>query len=415
MREISSDRSAELPLGQFGTPRSLSLPLACSLPLTHSIRRRDRVVIIQRDRAHAGGLSDEVAKYNLGSETADVPYRMKLHPSGRALVVTNALGGFKVVRIERSDAEALPALKAPAPSVAKAAEKCSFVGTIKSVSFSSDGRTMALGADDGKVHVMGWPGLEKRGVIDVTKNTTKGLRNVDFSVAHDDRLLFACDEWGSCFVYDVETLKVVGELGKPDGMGRMAIFRVVSRMEGRERVLYGVGNCNKMGYVLRWNEVEKEAEKDRTDRTDRTFALDKASKANAKAPFCACALSHDGTMLAAVTPDAEQVVVSTETLRLLKYVKGAHLTFATAVGFTEDDDAIVSVSADGSAVLTELGVDGSGTVLKLLIAALLMAAIALMVHLYGREAVRQEPERVVDIVGRLTDAFRSLVSDGRNK
>lgn len=369
-------------------------------------------------------MTDELTKYNLGSENSDVPYRMRLHPSGRALVVTNAIGGFKVVRITRSDADALPTLSAPTPSVTKAAEKCSFVGTIKvrrwlatarpiyslltisislglqAVSFTSDGRTMALGADDGKLHVLGWPALDKRGVIDVTANTTKGLRSVDFSSAHDDDILFACDEWGSCFAYDVETMKSVGKFPKPDGMERMAIFRVVSRMEGRERVMYGVGNYNKQGYALRWKEIEK----------SHTFVLDKVSKALAPSPFCGCALSHDGATLAAVTPDAEQIVVSTETLRRSKYVKGAHLTFATAVGFTEEDDAIVSVSADGSAVLTRLRSDGSGLVLKMLVLAFLMAVLALVVHLYGRQAVKRQPERAVDTFEMLTKMMRRYLT-----
>jgi WD40 repeat protein len=345
-----------------------------------------RIVVVQRDRKNHK-LSAELVKFNLGSETSDVPYRMKLHPSGKALVVSNALGGIKVVRIDRKENEALPILSPPLPSVAKAAEKCSFVGTVKSLSFTSDGTLMALGADDGKVHIMSWPTLDKKGVIDVTKNTTKGVRSVDFSSAHDDRVLIAVDEWGSCFLYDIETLKVVHELEKPGDMPRMAMFRVVSRMEeGSGIVLYGAGNCNKKGYVMRWKQHEE------------SFKLDKISKAIAPSPFCGWAMSHDGATMAAVTPDAEQCVVSTETLKRVKLVKGAHMTFATAVGYTEEDDAIVSVSADGSAVLTDLQGSGVATVLTLLILTFLLAVAALLIHFWGRETMKKEPEKTLNAV-----------------
>ena len=366
-----------------------------------------RVVVIQRDEKQ--GLTEEITKFNLGDQTSDVPYRMKLHPSGSALVVTNALGGIKVVRIDRKEGEALPALTAPLPAVAKAAEKCSFVGTIKSLSFSSDGTRMALGADDGKVHIMSWPALDKKGVIDVTKTTTKGIRNLDFSAAHDDRLILVVDEWGSCFLYDVDKLKLMGELEKPVDMPRMKLFRVVSGVEGKVNVLYGVGNCNKLGYALRWKQVaENEGlREDHGGETSLHFKLDKVSKALAPSPVCGCALSHDGSTLAVVTPDAEQAVFTTDTLKRIKFVKGAHMTFATAVGYTEEDDAIVSVSADGSAVLTSLD-NGSDIVIKMLIFALIMALLALLVHLFGRETVKAQPEKTLDIVSILTNALRRL-------
>jgi WD40 repeat protein len=383
------------------------------IPSTHSHRLCNyRVVVIRRDREKRC-LTDELVKFNLGEQTSDVPYRMKVHPSGKALVITNALGGIKVVRIDRREGEALPTLSAPPSAVAKAAEKCSFMGTIKSLSFSSDGTRLALGADDGKLHILSWPALEKKGAIDVTKTTTKGVRNVDFSAAHDDRLLLAVDEWGSCFLYDTEKLKVVGELEKPADMPRLTLFRVLSRAESDGNVLYGVANCNKLGYVLRWKqETENSEQKDHGDgQTPLRFKLQKVSRAVVPSPVCGCALSHDGSTLAVVTPDAEQVIVSTDTLKRIKLVKGAHMAFATAVGFTEDDDAIVSVSADGSAVLTPLVVDGN-LVLKMLILTFLMALLAMMVHVLGRESVKAQPVKTLDVESMLAALERFLRGHG---
>lgn len=352
-------------------------------------------------------LTEEIAKFNLGDQTSDVPYRMKLHPSGKALVITNALGGIKVVRIDRREGEALPTLSAPLPAVVKAAEKCSFMGTIKSLSFSSDGTRLALGSDDGKLHILSWPALDRKGAIDVTKTTTKGVRNVDFSAAHDDRVLLAVDEWGSCFLYDTEKLKIVGELEKPADMPRLALFRVMSRAESDGNVLYGVANCNKLGYVLRWRQdSDSMGQREQGDGpASLHFKLEKVSKAIVPSPICGCALSHDGSTLAAVTPDAEQVIVSTDTLQRIKLVKGVHMTFATAVGFTEEDDAIVSVSADGSAVLTHLHVDGH-LMLKMLIFAFLMAMVAMIVHLLGRETVKAQPAKTLDVLSMLANFLR---------
>jgi hypothetical protein len=112
-----------------------------------------------------------------------------------------------------------------------------------------------------------------------------------------------------------------------------------------------------------------------------------------------------------VTPDAEQVIVSTDTLKRIKLVKGAHMAFATAVGFTEDDDAIVSVSADGSAVLTPLVVDGN-LVLKTLILTFLMALLAMMVHVLGRESVKAQPVKTLDVESMLAALERFLRGHG---
>ena len=43
-------------------------------------------------RCKDGQLSDEITKLNVGS---DAPYRMALHPSGKALVMGLTLGGLK--------------------------------------------------------------------------------------------------------------------------------------------------------------------------------------------------------------------------------------------------------------------------------------------------------------------------------
>lgn len=358
---------------------------------------------MQRD-ANTHRLTDEITKFNLGDQTTDVPYRMKLHPSGKAIVVSMALGGIKVVRIEKKDDEALPKLSWPLPAVISAAEKCSFMGTIKSLAFSSDGTLLALGAEDGKVHIMSWPALEKKGVIDVTKNTAKGVRSVDFSSAHDDRILITVDEWGSCSLWCTDTLKVICELKKPHNMPKMTFFRCVSKMEQGGIAVYGAANFMRQGYLVRWKQAQSDWQ---GDIMDISLTIDSLSKPVAPSPICGCAISHDGSTMAFVTPDAEQCVISTDTLKRIKFVKGAHLTFATAVGYTEEDDAIVSVSADASATLTELKPENTALLLKLLIFAFIIAVLAAAIHLIGRESAKKEPEKTLNWVSALHNLLNS--------
>lgn len=332
-------------------------------------------------------LTEEVSKFNLG---LDAPYRMKLHPSGKALVVSLAVGGIKVVKIEQNEDEALPVLSWPLPAVSAAAEKCSFVGVVKCISFSSDGTAMALGTEDGKVHVFAWPSLKKQGEFDVSKNRNKGVRNVDFSSAHHDGILIAVDETGSCSLWNVEDLKHICDLEKPTSLPKMSFFRVVSTVDDKGIALYGAANAKGLGHVVRWRQ-----------HTDGSIHLDEVSKRPVvPSPISGFAISHDGSKLAAVTPDAEQCLISAATLRRTRLVKGAHLTFATAVTFTPDDSAIVSVSADASATLTPISSNDLNSMFKLVLVVFLLSLIAMAVHL-ARHHGASHPDVMLQVVDKL--------------
>eukprot|EP00889_Picochlorum_renovo_P003129 jgi/Picre1/30159/NNA_005528.t1 len=246
----------------------------------------NKIVMVQR--AGDSKLTEEVAKFNVG--------RMPR--------------GIKVIQITTKDNEALPVLSWPSPSVMSAAEKCSsFLGVIKCMSFSSDGTLLALGTEDGKVHIISWPTLKRQGELDVSKDRRKAVRNVDFSSAHSDGIVLAVDESGSYH---------------------------------KGIALYAAGNSKGNGYIVRWRQTD-----------DGALTLDCVRKVVA-CPISGFELSHNGAKIAVVTPDADQCLVSTESLKTEKHVKGAHMTFATAVAFTPDDSAIVSVSADASATLTNV-------------------------------------------------------------
>lgn len=118
----------------------------------------------------------------------------------------------------------------------------------------------------------------------------------------------------------------------------------------------------------------------------------RSAKAVTPSPICGFEASPSGRLLAAVTPDGDQCVISGHTLRPVRFRKGAHMTFATAVAFAPDESAILSTSADASATLTTLGRaggGGGGTLFVLL--AVLLALVAVLLGLL-RAYVQQQPE-----------------------
>lgn len=325
---------------------------------------------------------------------------MKMHPSGKSLVVSLAIGGIKIIRIETSENEALPILSWPLPAVNAAAEKCSFVGVVKCISFSSDGTALALGTEDGKVHMFSWPSLHKQGECDVSKNRNKGVRNIDFSSAHNDGILIAADESGNCSLWNVEDLRHMCDLEKPSSLPKMKVFRCISSVDEKAGIVfYGAASSKGMGFIVRWRQ-----------HADGSIHVDGISKRPvAPSPISGLAISHDGSMLAAVTPDADQCVISTSNLRRICRVKGAHLTFATAVAFTPDDSAIVSVSADASATLTDISKSNRlQTMFNLIIAVLLLSIMAMIFHVIRNQGMTH-PDLIVQVVQKLPPWAQQIV------
>lgn len=353
----------------------------------------NKIILVQRQ---GDKLSEELSKFTLGE---DVPYRMKIHPSGKALVVSLAVGGFTIVRVEKSEEEALPVLSWPLPAVKSAAEKCSFVGVVKCISCSSDGTALAMGTEDGKVHVFAWPSLKKQGEFDVSKDRRKGVRNVDFSPAHNNGILIAVDESGSCSLWNLEDGRHMCNLEKPSNLPRVSLFRVVSTVDDKGIALYGAANVKGIGHIVRWRQHE-----------DGSIHLDGVSKRPvAPSPISGFEISHDGSKLAVVTPDAEQCLVDATSLRRTRLVKGAHLTFATAVTFTPDDSAIISVSADASATLTDISSNEFGSMYTVIMIVFLLSLIAMAFHLVRLHGMTH-PDMMLQIVHNLPEWAQNILS-----
>ena len=326
-------------------------------------------------RIESGRMSGEVAKLNVGS---DAPYRMALHPSGRALVVGLTLGGIRRADIKPAAVPGEP----PALTLAgrEFDEVGATVGVIKSLSFSSDGRRLALGGEDGSIQVVSWPNLAPEARWQASE---KSIRNVDFSAAHSDGVVATVDESGACKLWDAAAGDLVAQLQPPPELPRATFFRCKSAVDESGIALYTPVKFKGCGYVLRWRqgesgEIQLEA---------------RSAKPVTPSPICGFEASHSGRLLAAVTPDGDQCVISAQTLRPVKYRRAAHMTFATAVAFAPDDSAILSTSADASATLTQLKRAGSGvssgawTLVALF--ALLVLMLAVLVGVVRRFAAEE--------------------------
>lgn len=348
-------------------------------------------------RCTDGILSEEVAKLNVGS---DAPYRMALHPSGRSLALGMTLGGLQRVDIlPGSTPEEPPTLTLAHSESGDKQGKLKSFGVIKSLAFSHDGRRLALGGEDGCIEIVSWPALTS---LRRWQASTKGLRNVDFSAAHNDGVLTSVDESGTRVVVWASEGNPAGEpplaeLVPPPQLPRATFFRCKTAVDEDGIAIYTALKFKGRGYVLRWQQdadgnIHLDGDRHPAGRLPRPVT---------PAPICGFNISHNGRLLAAVTPEGDQCVVSTRTLDVVRYKKGAHMTFSTAVTFAPDDSAILSTSADASATLTRLGGVGgsvmgsSGMAFGLL--AVLLVLIALLLGMLRRLA-EQSPNETVEVL-----------------
>jgi prolactin regulatory element-binding protein len=347
-------------------------------------------------------LSDELTKVNVGT---DAPYRMALHPSGKSLVLGMTMGGLKKVDITTTktshntpETDQIPVLTL---SGSEFNTKGSKFGAIKGLSFSSDGRFLALGGEDGTIEIVSWPSLDSQKKWQASE---KSIRNLDYSAAHNDGVVISTDESGACKLWNIASGELITQLQPPKELPRAAFFRCKTAIDEDGIALYTPVKFKGNGYIMRWRQTE-----------DGEIILEKQSaKPVAPCPICGFEISRSGRLLAAVTPDGDQLVVSASTLNVVKYRKGAHMTFATAVAFAPDESALLSTSADASATLTLLTrrsgssslTSGVGVMLTLI--GILIVLISLVVGMLRRFA-EQDPNGAEEVVAGLPLWAQNLV------
>lgn len=197
-------------------------------------------------RCTNGQLSEEVAKLNVGS---DAPYRMAMHPSARALVVGLTLGGMHWIEVKPGTEPGAPPSLSLVDGPFHATSKR--FGPVKSLGFSSNGRLLAVGGEDGFLEVVAWPGLVSKARWQASE---KGIRNVDFSAAHSDGVLASVDESGECKLWDVASGALVMKLQPPPDLPRATFFRCKAAVDEAGIALYTPVKFRGQGYVLRWRQ-----------------------------------------------------------------------------------------------------------------------------------------------------------------
>lgn len=280
-----------------------------------------------------GKLSQELTKLNVGK---DAPYRMAAHPSGSHLALGLAQGGLLRVDIEFAEGETAPKLTIATGAWEKIAQK---IGMLKSLCFSSEGNLLALGGEDGTVQILKWPTLETHAGWKVSSE--KAVRNIAFSTGHSDGIVITVDESGACQLWETDKGIEIARLSTPAEMPRSGVFHCKSVIDDQGIALYAAVRFKGQGYILRWRQNDQ----------GELILEQRSIKPVTAAPICGFDASSDGQLLGAVTPDGDICVISTRTLKSVKYKRGAHMTFATAVAFAPNSKAVLSTASDASAVL----------------------------------------------------------------
>ncbi|KAL6770646.1 SEC12 [Auxenochlorella protothecoides x Auxenochlorella symbiontica] len=322
----------------------------------------NKVVVVSCDER--GKLSDEVTKYNTGD---DAPYRMAMHPSGRSLVLGMTRGGVQGVDLQPSTSgRDAPELSRPGGSFASRAPS---IGALKCLSFSSDGRLLVMGGEDGSVRIVHWPSLEPK--LHWQASEDKAIRAADLSRAHSDGILTTTDEAGMAALWNAETGDKVLQLAVPQDMPRATFFKCITLAEGAGPAIYTAVKWKGEGHILRWRQL-----------ASGEIRLEARSRGPVtRSPICGFVASPSGRLLGAVTPDGDQVVVTAGGLRRVLHRRGAHMTFATAIAFSPDEKWVLSTSADASAVLTRVPSGSLGAHLAYILA-LLAALLAVAAHFF---------------------------------
>lgn len=238
---------------------------------------------------------------------------------------------------------------------------------LKSLGFSSDGRLLALGSEEGGVEIREWPELQVAASWQASPD--KAIRFVDFSDPHGNGILFTTDESGAACLWNTDDGEKVTQLSAPEDMPRATFFRCQAARDARGIAIYTAVKWKGGGHILRWRQADS-GEIVLEARTAGTLTA---------TPICGFSASPSGALLGVVTPDGDQLVVDAGTLKLRQRRPKGHMTFATAVTFSPNERLVLSVSADASALLTPISKVHSDPQMLLLLQALIALVIAFIV------------------------------------
>lgn len=314
------------------------------------------------------------------------PFNMALHPNGQTVVVGVGSAGLQVIDVMQQPGSA-PTLTLASETNAQQEVLSSF-GEAKGLAFSNDGKLLAVGVHDA-VHIHEWPSLVSKATIRRRKDgLSDAVRDVDFSRAHANSAVIAvtCED-GSCSLWSWSGSTHVGDLELPSELAGGA-FKSCRFSRDGQKGLFTVVNHQGSGHILYWHQTDVgEMEVLRQTRTN-SFA----------APITAFDISPSGTFLGTGTSEGDVATFLAEDLRPLQRVKGAHMVFTTALTFSRDEQTMLTVSADASALATKASrkPTSSPSQLYLLFAVLVCILTVLCMFVWSRSGPRGASGAVQD-------------------
>ncbi|KAK4741657.1 hypothetical protein SAY87_025245 [Trapa incisa] len=282
------------------------------------------VVVAHFDFTSSTLSPEPVSKHSTGS---DLPYRMSIHPRGDGLICAMQ-NDCRYFEWDKSDTAETHKLQIKTSE--KVLKQLENVGQQLALVFNKDGSALAAGGEGGKLRVFKWPSMD---IIFEEGEAHSSIKDLDFS--YDGKFLVSLGNSGPCRVWDVASSTIVASLSKENDE-RFGFCRF-SQLSDGTLVLYVTAITGRGGSILSWN----------TSTSKRI-----ASKHVVRDSINAFNVSSDGRLLAVGTGEGDILILDSNTMRIQKLVKKAHLGFVTALSFSHDARAVISVSMDSSARVT---------------------------------------------------------------
>ncbi|CAI7928760.1 unnamed protein product, partial [Closterium sp. NIES-54] len=210
---------------------------------------------------------------------------------------------------------------------------------VKCLLFSADGCRVVAGSEDGRVRVFEWPSMDV--LMDVPRAHTSSLRDADINL--DSSLVATTADAGPLRVWSVRKGTALATLSIAEGGARFGLCRF-SR-DPSKPLLYSTCVKGGKGWVVVWETAAWKRVAVRKIHND---------------PISAFAISPDSSLLATGTPEGNVFIVDARTLSVRQRVVGAHLVFVTALDFSPNSRALLSVSGDSSARVTAVAAKPAG-------------------------------------------------------
>ncbi|KAI4367338.1 hypothetical protein MLD38_023086 [Melastoma candidum] len=281
---------------------------------------------------------------------SDLPYRMAVHPNGDGVVCAfpNSCRFFEWDNVKAKDSHDY-GLK----TSEKVLKELENVGQQLALAFNHDGSLLAVGGEDGKLRIFKWPSMD---IILDEDQAHSSVKDLDFSL--DGKFVVSLGDSGPCRIWDVASSASVASLAKETGE-KFGFCRFSTSIDGSS-MLYTTAITGRGSSIITWNASSWKR---------------MSAKQLVRDSINAFSVSSDGKLLALGTGDGDILIVNSANMKAEMTIKKAHLGFVTALSFSPDSRAVVSVSMDSSARVTPIQFKkaSGGTNLGLIILIIIVA------------------------------------------